>query len=198
LIAIQLTGKVSEIYKDFRYSATQIDLQQSVLLIQLIQIEAGLYFVKTHSQDFTVPIQESLVDIIRQLVKNYRDVSEAFSFARGPDLKIRPGAWAFKVKSAVEALVLEIEIWQRKFMELIQLLHCTGFRFREAAPLLVETIPRALPASRAQSLGANLIKAMDIIKSKSNKLLRQSLPVPDDQLYDIPLSRLRAPDANAP
>ncbi len=164
----------------------------------MIQIEADLYFVKTRSQDFTVLIQESLVDVIRQLVKNYRDVSEVFSFARGPDLKVRPGAWALKVKGAVEALVLEMEIWQRRFMELIQLLHCTGFGFREAAPLSVETIPRALPASRAESLGANLTKAMDNIKSKSNKLLLQSLPVLDDQLCDVPLSRLRAPDANAP
>ena len=197
-IAIQMTGKISELYKDFRDSTTQIDLQQSVLLIQLIQVEADLYFVKTRSQDFTVLIQERLVDIMRQLVKCFRDVSEAFSFARGPDLKVRPGAWALKVKSAVEVLVLEMEIWQRRFMELIQLLHCTGFGFREAAHLSVETIPRALPASRAQSLGANLTKAMDNIKSNSNKLLLQSLPVPDQQLCDVPLSRLRAPDGNAP
>ena len=193
-----MTGKVSELYKDFRDSAKQTDLQQSVLLIQLIQIEADLYFVKTRSQDFSVLIQESLVDVIRQLVKNYRDVSEVFSLARGPDLNIRPGLWALKVKNAVEVLILEMETWQRRFMELIQLLHCTGFGFREAAPLLVETIPRALPASRAQSLGANLAKAMDNIKSKRNKLLLQSLPVPDDQLCDVPLSRLRTPDANAP
>lgn len=164
----------------------------------MIQIEADLYFVKTRSQDFTVLIQESLVDVIRQLVKSYRDVSEVFSFARGPDLKVRPGAWALKVKSAVEVLVLEMEIWQRRFMELIQLLHCTGFGFREAAPLSVEIIPRALPASRAQSLGANLTKAMDNIKSKNDKLLLQSLPVPEDQLCDVPMSRLRAPDGNAP
>ena len=193
-----MTEKVSELYKDFRDSAKQTDLQQSVLLINLIQIEADLYFVKTRSQDFSVLIQESLVDVIRQLVKNYRDVSEVFSLARGPDLKIRPGLWALKVKNAVEVLILEMETWQRRFMELIQLLHCTGFGFREAAPLLVETIPRALPASRAQSLGANLAKAMDNIKSKRNKLLLQSLPVPDDQLCDVPLSRLRTPDANAP
>ena len=164
----------------------------------MIQIEADLYFVKTRSHDFTVLVQESLVDIVRQLVKNYRDVSEVFSFARGPDLKIRPGAWALKVKRAVEALVVEMEIWQRRFMELIQLLHCTGFGFREAAPLSVEPIPRALPASRAQNLGVNLTKAMENIKSKSNKLRLQSLPVPDDQLCDLPLSRLRAPDVNAP
>ncbi|KIM98421.1 hypothetical protein OIDMADRAFT_127885 [Oidiodendron maius Zn] len=197
-IAIELTGKVSELYKDFRDSTKQIDLQQSVLLIQLIQIEADLYFVKTRSQDFTVPIQESLVDIIRELVKSYRDVSEVFSFARGPDLKVRPGAWALKVKSGVEALVQDIEIWQRRFMELIQLLHFTGFGFRDVAPLSVDTISRDLPASRAQILGANLTKAMDNVKSKSNKLLLQSLPVPDDQLCDVPLSRLRAPEANAP
>ena len=184
-----MTGKVSELYKDFRDSAKQTDLQQSVLLIQLIQIEADLYFVKTRSQDFSVLIQESLVDVIRQLVKNYRDVSEVFSLARGPDLKIRPGLWALKVKNAVEVLILEMETWQRRFMELIQLLHCTGFGFRAAAPLLVEIIPRALPASRAQSLGANLAKAMDNIKSKRNELLLQSLPVPDDQLCDVPLSR---------
>ena len=83
-------------------------------------------------------------------------------------------------------------------MELVQLLHCIGFGFREAAPLSVEFIPRNLPASRAQNLGANLTKAMDNIKSKSNKLLLQSLPLPDDQLCDLPLSRLRAPDVNAP
>ena len=82
-------------------------------------------------------------------------------------------------------------------MELIQLLHCTGFGFREAAPLSLGTTPRALPASRAQNLGANLTKAMENIKSKSNKLLLQSLPVPDDQLCDVPLSRLRTPDVNA-
>ena len=165
----------------------------------MIQIEADLYFVRTRSHNFTVLVQESLVDIVRQLVKHYRDVSEVFSFARGPDLKIRPGAWALKVKRAVEALVVEMEIWQRRFMELIQLLHCTGFGFREAAPpLSVEPIPRALPASRAQNLGVNLTKAMENIKSKSNRLRLQSLPVPDDQLCDLPLSRLRAPDANAP
>ncbi|PMD38712.1 hypothetical protein L207DRAFT_597323 [Hyaloscypha variabilis F] len=197
-IAIQLTEKVSELYKNFRDAAKQIDLQQSTLLIQLIQIEADLYFVKTRSKDFTTPIQESLVDIIRHLVKSYRDVSEVFSFARGPDLKVRPGTWTLKVKSAVKVLMLEIEIWQRRFMELIQLLHCTGFGFREAAPFLAETIHRTLPASRAQILGVNLSKAMDKIRSKSNALLLNSLPVSDKQLFDIPHSRLKVPDASAP
>lgn len=193
-----MTEKVSELYKNFRDAAKQIDLQQSTLLIQLIQIEADLYFVKTRSKDFTTPIQERLVDIIRHLVKCYRDVSEVFSFARGPDLKVRPGTWTLKVKGAVEVLMVEIEIWQRRFMELIQLLHCTGFGFREATPFLAETIHRTLPASRAQSLGVNLSKAMDKIKSKSNALLLNSLPVSDDQLCDIPHSRLKVPDASAP
>ncbi len=82
--------------RTFGIQQKQIDVQQSVLLIQLIQIKADLYFIKTRSHEFTTPIQGSLVDIVRQLVKSYRDVSEVFSFARGPDLKVRPGVWALK------------------------------------------------------------------------------------------------------
>lgn len=167
--------------------------------IHLSEIEADLYFLKTNSENFTLGVQERLVDILRELIKSYREVSETFSYARGPDGNIRRGAWAVKLRDALDILVKEMEIWQRRFLEYIQCLHFTGFGFRETVIMPVETI-RKVP-SNAQSLGASLNGARAEINSKSEKLCLNSLPVPHKHLIDIPLclpeSPLKIPDSGA-
>lgn len=139
------------------------------------------------------------MDILRELIKSYREVSETFSYARGPDGNIRRGAWVAKLKDALDVLVKEMEIWQRRFLEYIQCLHFTGFGFRETIIMPVETIRKA--PSNAQSLGASLNEAREEINSKSEKLCLDSLPVPDKHLVDIPLSLpespLKIPDSGA-
>ncbi|KAI9745950.1 MAG: hypothetical protein M1818_000631 [Claussenomyces sp. TS43310] len=194
-LALQFGGQIAQLYSSFRDAIKQADLHQTLIDIHLSEIQADLYFLDRNAVNFTQGVQERLVDILRELIKNYREVSETFSYARGPDGKIRRGMWAVKLKDALETLVQDMERWQRRFMEYIQLLHFTGFGFRESIEIPMDTIRRSLPTSRAQSLGASLRAAREEINVNHDDLCLRSLPVPDNRLVDVSHSLFRTPDA---
>ncbi len=187
---------MAKCYANYRDATNQLSLHKTLIEIHLSEIEADLYFLQNNFAKFTEGIQDRLVDILRELIKNYREVSETFSYARGPDGKIRRGVWVLKLKDALDALVKSMEEWQGRFLKYIQCLHFTGFGFKETVILPVETIRKA--PSKAQRLGISLNKAREEINAKSNRLCLKSLPIPDTSLVDIPLSLLRTPGHDAP
>ena len=198
-IAVQLSAEIARRYADFRDVTKQAGIHKTLIEIHVSEIEADLYFLKNNLENFTPGVQERLVDILRELIKSYREAAETFSYARGPDGNIMRGAWVVKLKDALEILVKDMERWQRRFLDYIQCLHFTGFGFRETVIVRVGTIRKA--PSNAQSLGANLNEAREDFNSKSHNLCLDSLPVLDKHLVDIPLSLpespLKIPDSAA-
>ncbi len=194
--ALQFSAEIAKCYANYQDATSQLSLHKTLIEIHLSEIEADLYFLQNNFTKFTEGVQDRLVDILRELIKNYREVSETFSYARGPDGKIRRGVWVLKLKDTLDTLVKDIEEWQGRFLKYIQCLHFTGFGFKETSIVPVETIRKA-PSSKAQRLGISLNKAREEINTKSNRLCLKSLPVPDKNLVDIPLSFLRTPDQDA-
>jgi hypothetical protein len=121
------------------------------------------------------------------LLKTLQAVIIVFSYASGPDGKIKRGRWALELKSSLENLVQNMEQWQRRFSEYIALLRQTGYG---------SAADGAFRPSSSERLRQRLTSAMTEGWSNTGDLYLQSLPVGEQDLENVPHSMLKMPKAH--
>jgi hypothetical protein len=193
-LALQFGRVVVENYNSFRNAEKQASVHQIAIDLHFNALKADLFLLEQRSASFTPAVRESLEALLHILVKDLEAVIIVFSYARGPDGKIKRGRWALDVKRSLESLVQNIEDWQSRFTGYILLLSLTGYGSQDSET----SLDRATPQSRAESLRRRLTLAISKGRSNTDSLYMESLPLLDQDLEKVPHSMLKVPGESAP
>jgi hypothetical protein len=187
--------KVLQFYREYRDTykdAARLDRSVEFLLGL---IDGDFYFLQQNAHRFIPEVRARFEDALRELVKSFQNVCETFSLAKGPDLRIRRGRWTLKVKDSLELLVTDMERWQRRFLDYIQILHFSGYGFETVGPQPRAALTNLGPSSRPRSVNDN--KAVAVSIATDNRFQLSSIPVTDGELQSIAGSLLRRPQETA-
>ncbi|QGA21513.1 hypothetical protein EYB26_009224 [Talaromyces marneffei] len=137
-VSLEFHSRVSEIFQSYLKAVTEAQDQWLLLDIHLSEVEADLLFLRLNANTFQPDIQTRLKAILRLLNKSLGEVIEAFHNAVDATGQVGRLKWTLVVKPRLARLVPEIESWQRRFMDYIQLLRFTGYGFLQQADAGVE------------------------------------------------------------
>ncbi|KAF3916852.1 hypothetical protein ABW20_dc0109835 [Dactylellina cionopaga] len=186
-----LAHQVAECYKNYQEATKQSAKAELVMEFNLGIIEADFFFLEQNAGRFTPEVRQRLEDALQELLDLFREICEIYSAAKGPDLQIRPGIWATKVKKSLNKLVKEMEKWHWRFISYTQVLGISGFGLLENSPP-PRSAMKTRSASQIPSSYSTLISAAGL-----QNMQLKGLPVPNDQLERIASCFLKVPCATA-
>ena len=131
-VTLECISRVSEVYGAYMRAETEVDHQWLLLDHLLGQLRADLHFLELNAHRLEPDIERRLRGILRFLNARLQDVTESFNGALDADGRVRRHWWVLEVQPRLAKLVPEIEAWQRRFLDHIQLLRWTGFKFDDA------------------------------------------------------------------
>ena len=132
-----------------------------------------LQFLERSADQLESEIQRRLKDILRILCKSLQDAVDTYSGALDSNGRVGRTQWVLQVKPRLASLVPEIEAWQRRFVDYVQLLRFTGSGFNNSK-LRVANEPQ----------GGSLTSPADRISASI--LLSRIAEVPPDAMPKLP------------
>lgn len=172
---MEFHSRVSEIFESYLKAITEAQDQWLLLDIHLSEVEADLQFLRLNANTFQPDIQTRLKAILRLLNRSLGEVIEAFNNALDATGQVGRLKWTLTVKPRLARLMPEIEAWQKRFMDYIQLLRFTGYGFQQQVDASVEK-------TKGPSIADRLSR--DILHARVEE-------VPIDALEIPPLSNTR-------
>ncbi|KAI7970876.1 hypothetical protein EIK77_008056 [Talaromyces pinophilus] len=131
-VSLDFHSRVLEIFKSYLKAISEAQDHWLLLDIQLSSVEADLQFLLVNANTFQPEIQTRLKAILRLLNRSLGEVLEAFNTAVDPTTgQVGRLKWTLVIKPKLARLVPEIEGWQRRFMDYVQLLRFTGYGFKQ-------------------------------------------------------------------
>lgn len=131
-VSLDFQSRVLEIFKSYLKAISEAQDHWLLLDIHLSSVEADLQFLLVNANTFQPEIQTRLKSILRLLNRSLGGVIEAFNNAVDATTgQVGRLKWTLVIKPKLARLVPEIEGWQRRFMDYVQLLRFTGYGFKQ-------------------------------------------------------------------
>lgn len=176
-VSLDFHSRVSEIFQSYLKAISEAQDHWLLLDIHLSSVEADLHFLQLNAGNFQAEVQTRLKAILRLLNRSLAEVIEAFNNAVDATTgQVGRLKWTLSIKPRLARLVPEIEGWQRRFMDYVQLLRFTGYGLRQQQLLQKEECGADAEKGKILSTADRLSR--DILGARVEEIPIDALEIP--------------------